>query len=165
MSSSAPKPYSLLEEIEQLVSAFENCTLPRTAWTHQAHLTIGAWYLAKHPRPAATQFIRDGILELNRAHGTVNDADHGYHETITLFYVGAIAHYLRTGNGNSSLLATVNALLTTRGHKELPFEYYSRERLMSREGRARWIEPDLKPFEWNGNDSSDDDDRSNARRL
>ncbi len=49
----------------------------------------------------------------------------------------------------------VNALLASRGQVGLPMEYYSRERLLSREARARWIEPDLKPFEWGGSDGCD----------
>ena len=141
-------PFESVSEIERLVAAFENGTLPRPEWTHRAHLTVATWYLAKHPVAAATPLIRNGILKLNAALGIVSDADHGYHETITRFYIGLIAHQLSTVGANVSLVDVVNALLARHGHVGLPAEYYRREHLMSREARARWVEPDLKPFEW-----------------
>lgn len=141
-------PFTTLAEIEQLVATFEQATLPRPEWTHRAHLTVATWYLAKYPVATATPLIRNGILKLNAALGIVSDADHGYHETITLFYIGAIRHHLRDNGHGASVLNAVNSLLATRGHKEFPLEYYSRDRLMSREARAHWVEPDLKPFEW-----------------
>jgi len=141
-------PFGRLEEIEGFIAAFEKCTLSRAEWTHRAHLTMATWYLFKHPAPVATPLIRNGILKINAAVGIVSDADHGYHETITQFYIGVIGHHLRRDGHAGSVLSAVNSLLAARGHKDLPFEYYSRERLMSREARARWVEPDLKPFEW-----------------
>ena len=67
---------------------------------------------------------------------------------MTRFYIGLIAHHLRTAGRNAFLVDALNPLLERRGHVSLPTEYYRRERLMSREARARWVEPDLKPFEW-----------------
>ena len=148
-----PVPFTALAEIEHFIAAFENATLPRAEWTHRAHLTMAAWYLARQPVATATPLIRHGILKLNAALGIVSDADHGYHETLTQFYIGLIAHHLHRDGPGASLLDAVNSLLATRGHKELPLEYYSRDRLMSREARAKWVEPDLKPFEWVVNDA------------
>jgi len=37
-------------------------------------------------------------------------------------------------------------LVDRYGSKRLPFEYYSRERLMSWEARMDWVGPDLKPL-------------------
>ena len=188
-------PWANLAEIKQLVAAFEQATLPRPEWTHRAHLTVAAWYLAKQPVALARPLIRGGIRKLNAALGIVSDADHGYHETITQFYVGLIAHHLHQTAGDVaqassparspgvppgvpagreprpqlaagtgcasgsrkmvSLVDAVNALLASRGHVGLPMEYYSRERLLSREARAHWVEPDLKPFEWGGSDGCD----------
>jgi hypothetical protein len=150
MSAVAPlahSPYFSLEEIEHFVLAFENATLPRADWTHRAHLTMATWYLSRHLKPAAIELIRGGILRLNRALGIVTDADHGYHETITLFYVDVIAHHLSQANG-AGFLEAMNSLLATRGAVDLPLKYYSRERLFSRVARATWIAPDLQPFEW-----------------
>lgn len=141
-------PFTSLVEIEKLVSAFEHTALARAEWTHRAHLTVATWYLAKHPVVSATPLIRDGILKLNRALGIVSDADHGYHETITQFYIGLIAQHLASAKPGASLVESVNTLLATRGHVGLPLEYYRREHLMSRAARAAWVEPDLKPLPW-----------------
>ena len=141
-------PYSSLEEIERFMTAFEDTTLTRAEWTHRAHLTMATWYLSRFPKAIAAERIRNGILKLNAAVGIVSDADHGYHETITLFYIETIAHHLSQANG-ATLLQAVNSLFETRGAVGLPLQYYSRERLYSREARARWIEPDLRAFEWN----------------
>jgi len=142
--------FDRIEEIEALVAGFEAGTLKREEWTHRAHLTMATWYLSKHPTPAATRLIRDGILKINAALGIVSNGDSGYHETITRFYIGMIGHHLGLDGHGEALLTSVNTLLATRGHKNLPLEYYSRQRLMSREARAGWVEPDLKSFEWNG---------------
>ena len=141
-------PFASVTEIERLVTAFENGTLPRPEWTHRAHLTVATWRLAKHPVATATPLIRNGILKLNAALGIVSNADNGYHETLTRFYIGLITHHLRTVGENTSLVDAVNALLAQRGHPGLPEAYYRPEHLMSREARARWVEPDLKPLEW-----------------
>lgn len=147
-SSPPHAPFAGLAEIEQLVAGFEQASLPRAEWTHRAHLTVAAWYLTRHAAAEAAPCIRDGILKLNAALGIVSDADHGYHETITQFYIGMIAHHLRTTGVGLPLVGAVNALLATHGHVSLPFEYYSRDYLMSRAARARFVPPDLKPFEW-----------------
>ena len=41
----------------------------------------------------------------------------------------------------------VDGLLAACGDKGLPLEYYSRERLLSWDARATWVEPDLKPLD------------------
>lgn len=145
-------PFADQAEVQRLVMAFENATLPRAEWTHRAHLTVATWYLARHPVGTATPLIRNGILKLNAALGIASNADSGYHETLTQFYIGMIAHHLSRIGEKISLVQAVNSLLDQRGHPSLPAEYYSREHLMSREARARRVEPDLKPFEWQVSD-------------
>lgn len=46
-----------------------------------------------------------------------------------------------------SALTIFNELLKRCGRSELPFEYYSRERLLSPEARATWVEPDLQALD------------------
>ncbi|MBD0369992.1 MAG: hypothetical protein ICV60_04105 [Pyrinomonadaceae bacterium] len=134
-------------EVERLVSMFEACTLPRQSWTHRAHLTVGLWYLVKHGEAVATELIRRGIQRYNQACGIETTATSGYHETITLFYARMIERFLsRTGKA-ASLAVLAEALFNSIGDKRLPLDYYSRERLMSREARTGWLEPDLKSLD------------------
>ena len=69
-----------LPELESLVRRFEDCTLPREAWTHRAHLSVAVWYLFHFSRAEATERIRTGIQRYNASQGNST----GYHETITL---------------------------------------------------------------------------------
>jgi hypothetical protein len=141
------RAYNSYKEIERLVSEFEACTLPYAEWDHRAHLTIGLWYLARHKKPEATMMIRRNIQKYNRACGITQTKTTGYHETITLFYVWLVSKYLKNSERSSSIIELVNGLLRNYGDKSLPFEYYSKERLMSWNARINWVEPDLKPLD------------------
>jgi hypothetical protein len=140
-------PYHTSAEVLRLVREFEFCTLPRAKWTHHAHLTVALCYLVRHEEAEATRLIRDGIRRYNEACGVKQTKTGGYHETITLFYIRAIGKFLKTANRDCTLAALANSLIHAYGHKDLPLEYYSRERLMAWEARIGWIEPDLKAFE------------------
>ncbi len=135
--------YASFDEIKKVVEAFEACTLPRTQWTHAAHLTIAFWYLVCYPLPEAVEKIRAGIQRYNAANGIAMTKDGGYHETITLFWVRLVRHYLTTATLEGHLVVLLNEMLRRYG-RQLPFEYYSRDRLLSWEARQHWLEPDLK---------------------
>jgi len=141
------EPYTGLGEIESLVRGFESCELPREEWTHRAHLTVALWYLLHHARVEATGLIREGIKRFNEAKGIVTTKRSGYHETITLFYIHIVSRHLRESRAGVSIVNLMNNLIERYGEKSLPLEYYSKERLMSEEARAVWVEPDLKPLD------------------
>jgi hypothetical protein len=135
-------------QIENLVQAFEERTLPFTSWTHEAHITIAYWYLTQFDLPTATGRIRNGIQAYNLANGVAQTPTRGYHETITLFYIWAIGKFLAENPVRPSALEMVNKLLATPCSSRLfPFEFYSRERLFSWEARTGWLEPDLQPLQ------------------
>jgi len=137
--------YRSLAEIESVVHGFQWCTLPRERWTHAAHLTVALWYHLRVPWPDAERLIRSGIKRFNAAHGIVTTPTGGYHETMTLFWIRMVRNYLDDVRGQKlSILVLYNGMLDRYGCKELPLEYYSRERLFSVEARANWVEPDLK---------------------
>jgi len=138
------EPYARLGEIEGLVESFESCTLSREEWTHRAHLTVACWYLLRHNKEEATELIRKGIKRFNAAKGIVTTERSGYHETITLFYIHIVGKHLNESRAEISIVKLMNKLVETYGEKSLPLEYYSKERLMSVEARAAWLEPDLK---------------------
>lgn len=140
--------YWTLGEIEGLIQAFENCTLPRSEWTHQAHLIVALWYLTHYSELEATNCIRVRIQHYNLNIGIKTTIDSGYHETLTLFWVRIVCLYLATEGANSSLVDLANNLIQHCGKPSLPLEYYSRDRLMSWEARNSWVEPDLKSLDW-----------------
>jgi hypothetical protein len=137
-------PYRTSEEVLRMVREFEACRLPRARWAHQAHLVVALWYLMRHEEAEATALIREGIKRYNRACGIEQTKTGGYHETITIFYSRMIRRFLSTASPDCTLMMLVNSLINVLGDKNLPLEYYSRERLMSWEARTEWLEPDLK---------------------
>ena len=138
--------YCDAQQIRAFIRAFEECTLPRSEWTHPAHLTVALWYLLERSEIEATTLIRNGILRYNGANGIKTTANSGYHETITLFWTRVVAKYISGADGGRSILELANGVIRTFGNKDIPFEYYSRDRLLSLEARMRWVEPDLKPL-------------------
>ena len=139
--------YSNQDEIEAIILAFENCTLPRSQWTHPAHLTVALWYLIRHQKPVATRLICEGIQRYNTVMGILQTKQSGYHETIALFWVEIVNRFLTEQSFNGSLLAQMNTLLQQYDDPALMFQYYSCDRLMSWEARTTWLVPDLKLIE------------------
>lgn len=133
-------------ELENIVREFNNCTLPKSNWTHAVHLIVALWYLTNYSELEAINNIRDRIKKYNVAIGTKNTKNSGYHETITLFWVKMIHKYLAITSANNSFAENANNLVNFYENSALPFEYYSREFLMSESARKNWVEPDLKPL-------------------
>ncbi len=135
-------------DIEIFVHDFERCTLPKSRWTHQAHLLVGLWYLSRHTPAEALNIVRTRIRAYNVAVGTANTDTGGYHETITRLYLdGIAAHMARVGT--SSLTRSLELLLKSPlARSDWPLEFYSRERLFSVRARRQWVEPDLPSDAW-----------------
>jgi hypothetical protein len=135
-----------IEELDDLVSRFQARTLPKSEWTHQAHLAVGTWHVHRLGPDQALLRLRSGIRLLNDRHGTPNTDSSGYHETITRAYVMLLAAFIAGRDGQpeancaqallASPLATRDALLT----------YYSKDLLMSVQARNEWVEPDRCPL-------------------
>ena len=141
-------PYDSEAEIMEIVEGFRSRTLPAPRWTHQAHLTVGLWHVLNRPSDTVLDEIRRSIIVYNTAVGTPNSDTRGYHETITAFYVWAIRKYLRGAITGLPLLDVMNGLLASSyATKSYPFEFYSRERLLSVSARRAWLDPDLKPLD------------------
>ena len=82
------------QAVEDIVHRFRARTLPREAWTHQAHLAVGLWHVLRHGEDAALAMLRDGIRAYNEAVGVPNSDTRGYHETVTRYYAWAAARFL-----------------------------------------------------------------------
>jgi hypothetical protein len=147
----APAPevrlFDHADDVLRLVERFEDGSLPKTEWTHQAHLAVGLWYAAHLPADAALAAVREGIKRVNAAHGVATTPTGGYHETITRFYMRVICDYVaREEETGGDWAGRVNRLLTRYGAKDLPLKHYTRDVLMSPAARFGWVEPDLRPI-------------------
>jgi len=136
------------EDVVRLVKRFEDGTLPKAEWTHQAHLAVALWYASRLPFEAALAAVREGIQRVNVAHGVVTTPTGGYHETITRFYMRVICHYVAEQEvaAGRDWSARVNRLLERYGAKDLPLRHYTKDLLMSAEARFGWVEPDPLPL-------------------
>ena len=133
-----------VDEIRALADAFERGEVAPGAWTHNAHLVVALWCLLLYGPEEGGERVRTGIQRLNAANGVPQTPGRGYHETITRFYLWAIRRHLRDAPPDASLADLANTLVAAWGDRNRPFEYYSRDRLMSWEARTGWVEPDLK---------------------
>jgi hypothetical protein len=139
-------PCETASALASLVRDFESCALRRELWTHAAHLKVALWYLLRHEWDEAVALTRRGILRYNEASGISNTPASGYHETLTLFWLHTVRRFLDARRDDASDVDKLADELATSADKNLPLDFYTRERLMSPEARAAWVEPDLKPL-------------------
>jgi hypothetical protein len=130
---------------QTLLAAFENCSLPRELWTHQAHVRVAYQYLRAHPYDEALARMRAGVQRYNAANNVPDEPHRGYHETLTQAWLAVIASTMRHhGVGKDSL-----DFCKQQPHllqKTLLRLYYSRRRIMSPEAKRTFVEPDLAPL-------------------
>lgn len=134
-----------LAAVEEMMQQFEAGTYPKEKWTHNAHFVMALWYCYHQPLRLAILSIKEGIKKYNISVGGKNTDEAGYHETITVFYISQIMQYLIQGDESAGL----EDLLTQLDHqpflaKEYPYKFYSKDVLMSKEARKRWVAPDKK---------------------
>jgi hypothetical protein len=118
-------------------------TLPREAWTHEAHLAACTWLLRDRADIDLEHALPGIISAYNVAAGGVNDDSQGYHETITQVYIAAVKAHLREEGHAMPLYEAVNTLLLSkRGSRDLPLRFYSKELLFSVPARLTFVDPD-----------------------
>jgi hypothetical protein len=119
-------------------------TLPRVAWTHEAHLGATAWLIRDRPDVDLDRDIGTIMRRYNVASGDVNDDTQGYHDTITRTYITGIRVVLKQRASTEPLVDAVNALLSGPcDTRDWPLRFYTRERLLSVEARRAYMAPDL----------------------
>lgn len=124
---------------EALLSA----TLPREAWTHEAHLAACTWLVRDRPDIDIHRELPSIIAAYNVSVGGVNDDTQGYHETITQVYIAGVKAHLVEAVNDMPLYEAVNALLLSeRGKRDWPLRFYTRELLFSAQARRAFVEPD-----------------------
>ena len=130
-------------EIIALIIRFEEQKLPKSEWTHEAHLVVGIWYSHRLPENEALETVRRLIIKHNETVGTPNTEYEGYHETITRFWLLMARRFL-SKYSFSTFTEAINAFINWDFSKSnFPFHYYSEELLFSKRARENWVEPDI----------------------
>ncbi|HZU96150.1 MAG TPA: hypothetical protein VFF73_05530 [Planctomycetota bacterium] len=137
--------YTTSAELKRLVRKFQAGTLPKEEWTHAAHLVVALDHARRYEPAEAIERLRSSIKRYNKATGTPETPTRGFHETITLAWFHLVRHFLEVFDDGRSFAALADAVVQLYSKDEI-FAHYSRERLMTPEARARWIEPDLRPL-------------------
>lgn len=124
-------------EILTLVHRLERCLLGKEEFHHRDHLTVATVYLYSADLETAMDRMRSSLKRFAAHHGVTGL----YHETLTRFWLQQVEKYLDCGN---SLSESVRKVREQLNDKNLVFDYYSRERIESKEARETWLKPDLK---------------------
>jgi hypothetical protein len=121
---------------DAIADAVESCTLPKPQWTHAAHLAAGLAWVRRLGLEAAVPHARACIRRYNESTGVANTDDHGYHETITRFFLTLLAGHAAAGSTMSDVLADPDLSVAA------PLRHWQRETLFSVRARRGWVPPD-----------------------
>src|SRR4051812_23096020 len=111
-------------EIDVFLAAFEGGRLPKTEWTHAAHLLTGACYVHTLGREAALDKMRECVRRHNEAVGTLNSDTSGYHETITVMWIRLLDRLRRESDGIGRAEFAAIAVQRFAGRRDIFREYY-----------------------------------------
>ncbi|MEK7137992.1 MAG: hypothetical protein AAB787_00640 [Patescibacteria group bacterium] len=125
-----------------LVSQFRNQTLPKSEWTHEAHLVVALWHLLEYKNISNTLcYLRSGIILYNHSVGTQNTASSGYHETITVFWVKQLHEFVQSEGLQDFSILVARLLNTPLVQKDYILQFYRKEVLKSEEARGLYVAP------------------------
>jgi hypothetical protein len=134
--------------LNELLNQFESGMLPKSEWTHEAHLRVGLAIIGQSTFDEALCRLRAGIISLNNFHQTPNTATSGYHETMTQFWARVIFLYLAQRKADSVESVVPEYLGSGLASKYLPFHFYQKEEVLGISHRARFISPTKMPLDW-----------------
>jgi hypothetical protein len=130
----------------EIVSAFEELTLPAASFRHREHLLVAWSYLRELPfAEAGARFARN-LRRFARAHG----AEAKYHETITWAYLSLLGERMHAGAGFRSPGASFDAFLAANPGLLAPAHgalaaFYDAETLASPLAREVFVLPRPRP--------------------
>jgi hypothetical protein len=128
--------------LDEFVRDWERGTLPKSRWTHGAHVGVAAYFAFEHSPEALFQIMKLGIRHYNLSVGTANTEDSGYHETLTRFWADSVGAFARLGGFPSRLEAVRNALARFAEDRKRYELFYSFDVVKDRRARREWVSPD-----------------------
>lgn len=131
--------------LQKFVETWKAGGLPKSAWTHAAHVAMAAYFAFDHAMEATFAIMKAGILHHNTSVGTPNNEDNGYHETLTQFWSTEIGAFVRSGHLPSRLEAVRAAVARFGGERDRYKAFYSFDVVRDRRARREWVKPDRYP--------------------
>jgi hypothetical protein len=147
MTEYRPRLFTRDDSIARIGEGLLARTLPRSDWTHEAHLAATSYLLTHRPDIDLDMQLPDIIRRYNESVGGVNDDTQGYHETLTRVFLHGVRLFLSEARGQAPLHELVNdLLLSPMGRRDWPLRFYSAERLFSVDARKGFIASDVEPL-------------------
>ena len=144
MTEYRPRLFTTDAEIEHIGEGLLARTLPRSEWTHEAHLAATTYLLTRRPDVNIDEELPGIIRHYNESVGGVNSDSEGYHETITRVFLHGIRLFLAEADVGEPLHELVNELLLSpMGRRDWPLRFYSPVLLFSVEARRHFVRPDI----------------------
>ena len=125
---------------EAFVAAFHSGRIANQNFHHRDHLRLAWVQIHRLGLGPASEAVTSEIRAFATRHGSADR----YNDTMTRFWLMLVGLAI----GRHSTL-TFDQLIAAEPHlldKTLPFKHWSRERLTTREARASWVGPDLRPM-------------------
>jgi hypothetical protein len=145
MTDYSPRLFETDAEIVRLGEGLLARTVPRSDWTHEAHLAATTYLLLRRPDMNLDAELPSIIRSYNESVGGVNDDTQGYHDTITRVFLHGVRLFLSEADPRTPLHDLVNELLLSpMGKRDWPLRFYSPDRLFSVEARRAFVTPDLR---------------------
>ena len=132
--------------LQRFVEAWKSGKLPKSAWTHAAHVAMAAYFAFDHAADATFAIMKAGILHHNTSVGTPNTEDNGYHETLTRFWSSEIGEFVRSGRFHSRFEAVRAAVSAFGEDRDRYRQFYSFDVVRDRRARREWGAPDRNPL-------------------
>lgn len=132
--------------LDDFISGWRTGTLPKSSWTHGAHVAVAAYLAFDHAQEDALKLTRAGIVHFNTCVGTANTEDSGYHETLTRFWSGQIGDAVRAGRFPSRLEAVRHAVALFGEDRDRHRLFYTFDVVRDRRARREWVAPDRSPM-------------------
>jgi hypothetical protein len=124
-------------EILTLVDRLERCLLAKEEFHHRDHLTVAVVYLYASDLETSMDRMRSSLKRFASHNGVTGL----YHETLTRFWLQQVEKCL---DRRLCLSESVKKVKEQFNDKNQVFEYYTRERIESKEAQETWLQPDLK---------------------
>lgn len=131
------------EGLQEFINHFENKTLPKNRWTHEAHFVASFWYSYHFDSPL--ELVRRYISEYNLATGVENSDTDGYHETITHAYLTATKEFIEKHSSLGKIEILERLLNSEIVDKNYLFKNYCPQDLMSVSARKNILKPQKQP--------------------
>ena len=144
MTEYRPRLFASDADVAHIGEGLLSRTLPRSEWTHEAHLAATTYLLLRHPEINLDCELPGLIRRYNESVGGVNSDTEGYHETITRLFLYGVRLSLSEADLSEPLHELVNELLLSpMGRRDWPLRFYSPELLFSVEARRGLVQPDI----------------------